>query len=270
MQLREFQSRFAALMLEHPDALHSLAPDFAAEFEEGDIPLARRLLVYRNNIVGSLTDVMLNSFPLLEKLVGKEFLEGMARSFILKNPPAQGCLNVYGQGFAEFIEVFEPAKSLPYLPDMARLEIALNESYYAEERRPLSAADLAAIQPESLADTPLTPAPHVTLLASAFPLLALKTLCDTPDAPAPDMTAGVRLMICRPQESVDIHELAEAEYKMLNTLKSGETLGTAAESALTADPAFNFADFLQKHLALETFCNKPMDSGTKPGLDCES
>lgn len=254
MQLSEFQSRFAALMLDHPDALQAVAPDFAAEFEEGDIPLARRLLVYRNNIVGSLTDVMLNSFPMLEKLIGKEFLEGMARSFILQSPPSKGCLNFYGHGFAEFIEGFVPAQSLPYLPDMARLEIALNDSYYADATRALRLEDLAALSPDSLGETPFTPAPHVKLLASDFPLTSIKALCDDPQAPPPDMQVGIKIMISRPHESVNIHEISDAEHLMLEGLQSGESLGEAAETALSADPDFNFANFLQKHIALETFC----------------
>ncbi|MCD8563315.1 MAG: DNA-binding domain-containing protein [Alphaproteobacteria bacterium] len=253
MRLNEFQKTFTTLMLDEPGALNAPPSAFVALLDDGDIPLSRRLLVYRNNIVGGLTEVMRESFPLLEKLVGREFLEGMARGFILKNPPTQGCLNFYGHGFAEFIEAYAPAGGLPYLPDVARLEIALSDSYYAEETPALTAEGLAAIPPETLADVKLPLAPHVRLLASRYPLMALKTFCDDPQAAAPDMAEGSFLMVSRPHESVDMYELTESGYVFLRALAEEASLGEALEQALACDPAFNVAEHLQKHIALETF-----------------
>ena len=171
MQLSKFQDRFKDTMLDHPDALKSLPGDFETIFQENGTPIPERLAVYRNNIVGSLTDVMIASHPALEKLVGKEFLESMGRSFVLENPPCTGCLNDYGAGFDDFIRGFAPAEDMPYLGDVALMEILMNKAYYA--------ADDAALTPEALnnppdgqdlADMPIDLRDHVHLLRSPYPL----------------------------------------------------------------------------------------------------
>lgn len=240
-------------MLDHPKALDDPPGDFAALFESGDIPLPVRLSVYRNNIVGSLTDVMIASHPLLEKLVGHEFLEMMARHFVLENPPKHGCLSFYGAAFGTFIENYEPAKTMPYLPDMARLEIALNEAYYAPDDSPLSAKELAATPPESLE---LELRKSVRLIYSKYPLNDIRDFCITDD-PEKTMnidTGGVKLMIYRPALDSIIVKLDEAEYAILDALERRTTLEDALKQTLEKHKGFDFQAFLQQHIKLETFC----------------
>lgn len=255
MRLNKVQESFKDLMLDHPKALDSPLAEFAALFAQGDIPLPARLKVYRNNIVGSLTDLMLATFPTIEKLVGKEFFEGMACSFILKHPPAQGCLSLYGAGFAEFMEGFGPAKSLPYLPDMARLEIAMNEAYYAPDDAPLSPEFLAALAPEELAALRLKLRSSARLLASPFPLTAIRAFCenDDPKATLDIDSGGEMLMVYRPHLQSLIVTLAPDDFAMLASLAENLTLGEALERTLSNHPDFNLQKFLATHLGYETF-----------------
>lgn len=255
MQLNKVQARFRDVMLDHPDVVANPPADLAAVFEAGDIALSERLKVYRNNIVGSLTDVMVASFPVIEKLVSKPFLEQMARSFILNNPPTHGCLNFYGSGFAEFIDSFEPAKSLPYLPDIARLEIAMNDSYYARDDEPLSAQALSQVSPEALGDLKLTMRYNVYLLSSPYPLGDIRAFAlSDGEGDAPNMEkGGVFLMIHRPIFDAEIVLLEAAEFNLLTQFDQGFALGEAVEEVLSQHPDFDFQSFLQKHISLETF-----------------
>ncbi len=265
MRLNKVQESFKELMLDHPKALDSPPAEFAALFMEGNIPLPARLKVYRNNIVGSLTDLMLATFPTIEKLVSKEFFEGMARSFILKHPPAQGCLSLYGAGFAEFIEGFSPAKSLPYLPDMARLEIAMNEAYYAPDDEPLKAEDLAAVPPEDLGALRLNLRSSARLLASPFPLTAIRAFCESGDPKATlDIdSGGEMLMIYRPHLQSLIVTLAPDDFAMLSVLTENLMLDETLERTLSDHPTFNLQKFLATHLGYETF------SSLSTNKDCE-
>jgi len=253
MQLNEVQSRFKDLMLDHPDALDNPPGDLADVFETGDIALSERLKVYRNNIVGSLTDVMLASFPAIEALVGNAFLERMARSFILAHPPRHGCLSFYGEGFAEFIEAFEPAKSLAYLPDIARLEIAMNASYYGRDDNALPADTLSKIAPEALADVVLNLRHSIQLLESRYPIHDIRDLAMGIEKDVDIEGGGVCLMIRRPLLDTEIIILEQDEFAMLHALDDGNPLGSAVENVLAAFPDFNFQAFLEKHLFLETF-----------------
>ena len=255
MQLNKVQETFKDTILDHPDALESPDQDFAALFENGDIPLSKRLSVYRNNIVGSLTDVMLATFPAIEKLVGKEFAEGMARSFVLESPPSQGCLHKYGHDFAEFIENFEPAKSLPYLADIARLELAMNDAYYAKDDTALSQEELASIPGEELSDTHLKLRDCVKLIASPYPLHDIRDFAMSDgEGQSIDIGGGKAfLMTYRPKLDTEIIILDEAEFAMLSHLQSGKALGEAVENTINLHEDFDFGPFLQKHLFLGTF-----------------
>lgn len=255
MQLSEFQSRFKDLMLDHPDALDTPDEDLAAFCKSGDIPLSSRLKVYRNNIVGSLSDVMIATFPTIEKLVGLGFLEGMARSFILEHPPSEGCITLYGAGFDKFIEGFELAKGLPYLPDMARYELALNTSYYAADDNALTAKALSQIAPEDLGDIELKPRASVYIIRSRFPITAIQAYCENPDE-----SEGLRIdqggenvMVLRPEFETMSVVLNDDETYILERLQAGDRLGEAVENTLSTYQDFDFQSFLQKHLSLETF-----------------
>jgi hypothetical protein len=84
---------------------------------------ARRFAVYRNNVMVSLIDALADSFPVTQALVGEEFFRAMAGVFARAHPPRSPVMAHYGDGFAGFIEDFQPAASLPYLADVARLEM---------------------------------------------------------------------------------------------------------------------------------------------------
>jgi len=195
---------------------------------------------------------MIATYPVIEKLVGHEFLEMMARSFVLDNPPSHGCLNMYGTGFDKFIESYELAKALPYLPDMAKLEIAMNDAYHAAEDAPLSATELATIPPEELH---LTLRQNVRLLSSRFPLADIRDFCieDDPEKTMNVDTGGVTLMITRPALEVKLVKLARDEYEMLLALDRNMPLNKAIEATISSNKDFDFQAFLQRHIELETF-----------------
>ncbi len=254
MQLNKIQKNFKKLMLDHPDALENPPKDFADIFEEKHIPLAKRLKVYRNNIVGSLSEVIIASFPIIENLVGKEFMENMARHYVIQNPPTEGCLNQYGTTLPNFIKTFEPAKSLPYLADIARLEIAMNDAYYAKDHETLTAEDFGKILPEHLPETIIKIGSSVQLITFDYPVTTIRDYCLSDDQEQTlDISTGEEiLLIHRPELEVFITPIAEDEYAMLENLKQ-HNLGDAVEITLLQYPDFDFQPFLQKHLDIKTF-----------------
>ena len=58
-------------------------------------------------------------------LTGAFFGEA-ARQYIVGHPSLSGDLNDYGGEFAQFLAAYPHAADLPYLPDVARLEWAIN------------------------------------------------------------------------------------------------------------------------------------------------
>ena len=61
------------------------------------------------------------------------------------SPPRSPLLMTYGDDFAEFIEAFPPARSVPYLGDIARLEAARTRAYHAADAVSMGVDELAAL-----------------------------------------------------------------------------------------------------------------------------
>ena len=114
--LRETQSRIANAVLDGKlDAV-------AALVRADRLPSIERLRIYHNHTLTSLATALGDNFPVVRRLVGEDFFRAMARRFVVAQPPRDPCLSAYGVDFADFLERFEPARALPYLPDVARLE----------------------------------------------------------------------------------------------------------------------------------------------------
>ena len=220
MRLNEFQEQFKDLMLDDPALLEAVPADFASVFEEGDIALAERLKVYRSNIVGGITDNFAKTFPLLDKLVGEYFLKQMVRAFVMKHPPSAGCLDHYGEAFPDFIRNYEPAQELPYLPDMAALE-------------------LAALPPEALGEMTLQLRSSAILVSSCYALDALRAYCLAPEGEPPNLLQNCYLLVYRPKLTVDIVRLSAEEYFLLERTSKEQRLGEAVSEVFERFPAFD-------------------------------
>lgn len=257
MSLNKTQKKFKDLMLRPITHIESAPMDDT--FISNHIDAKDRLKVYHNNVVGSLSEALRSTFPLVENLVGEDFFKGMARAFIFEHPPKNSSIHAYGAGFDDFISTFEPAQSLPYLADVASLEIATNNAYYAQDDTVMPADALTKIAPEDLGDARLALRSSAYLVSSTYPLNALRSFClDQDNAPAPDLSIkhDCKLLILRPHLEVEIIPLGLDEYDMLHALHAGLTLGDAVAKTLSAHPDFDFAFFLQKHISLETFSHE--------------
>lgn len=248
MRLNEIQTRFKGMMLAPAtdDALADI-------LEFNDIPLARRMDVYRNNVMSGIGNALIANFPLLEKLVGRDFLASMVRAYILANPPTSGCLTFYGHDFDNFVAGFAPAAHLPYLADMAKLEILSNRSYHAKDDKALSPQDMANIPANKLETLELKLRDSVHLLQSPWPLQAIRAFCHDEKAGAPDINSGgVCVLVRRPHLDVEVVEISAGEYKFLSALKT-LPLGEAVVETLDAYPDFDFQSTLQRHMKFQLF-----------------
>ena len=151
---------------------------------------ARRFAVYRNNVMVSLIDALADSYPVTQDLVGEEFFRAMARLFVRTQPPRSPVLALYGAGLAEFIEGFAPAAALPYLADVARLEMLRVQAWHAADAVPLGLADFAALleNAPALAATGFDLHPSLAVLRSAHAVVSLWAAHQAQDG-MPDLAA---------------------------------------------------------------------------------
>ncbi len=202
-------------------------------------PAGKRFNVYRNNVVVSLIDAMQTAFPVIHKLVGDKFFKAMAKIYVQQHPPKNPMMMFYGKDFPAFLKTFEHVQKLPYLPDVARLELARRESYHAMDADPVSPDNLAALSPEDLMSAKFELAPSFILLSSPYPILSIWNMNMVEDAPKPQPVAET-VMLVRPELDVVMAALDAPTNAFLSNLKE-LPLETAYDKALELDDTYDLS-----------------------------
>jgi hypothetical protein len=192
-------------------------------------PAGRRFAVYRNNVAVSLTEALEQGFPVVRKLVGVEFFAAMAGVYLRAHPPQSRILATYGQDMPAFLQGFPPVAALPYLADVARLELALRAAYHAADVSGMDPVALGALPPARLMAARVRLAPAVALIRSAWPVHGI-WMANMEDAPPPAMTPQ-DVLVTRPGLDPAPHLLPTGGGDFVAALMAGAPLGQAALAA---------------------------------------
>lgn len=247
MRFAAGQSAFADALL---DPSRPLPPGLTTARGVGD---PARFAVYRNNLFVGMTRALAKGFPVVERLVGADFFAGMARVYAGLERPASPLLFEYGAGFPEFIADFEPARTVPYLADVARVERAWLRAYNARDTTPLTIAGLAETDPADLATLRLAPHPSVALVRSSHAVGSIWAAHQAERVEPLQTDTPESVLIVRPEMEVCVHVIPPRDAAFAAALLRGESLGAAAEAGLAADQSFDFGEALVGLVSLGTF-----------------
>jgi len=244
--LHELQTSFRQVLLGSDTA------DMASLVLGDSLTPEARLDIYRHHVVTTLTDVLQAAYPVLCRLVDTRFFAYVAHHYIQQHPPMAPCLFTYGDAMAEFLWQFPACRELPYLPDVARLEWALNVAWYAEDKAALEPARLGAVPPDVLGAVRLQFDPAVSYIASPWPIVAIWQAHQPdadPQAPIPLDAGGIRLEVRRLHDDVTFRPLPAGAFAWRQALQARHTLEAAIDAALDIDPHFDLTAALQAVLA---------------------
>ena len=232
-------------------ALFDATQDAAlAPWLKGDIG---RLGIYRSNLAAGWRRALASSHPVLRQLVGAEFFDALAGVYGRAMPSRDPDLNRFGAGLADFLDGFAPAAPYPWLPDVARLEWLVHESFYAPDAPALAhpSTALAGLDPDAFEAGGALLHPSLRLHASAWATPALwlahqPAETDFPDALA--LQAPGHALVWRPHFEVEVLEIGAAEHAALARLAAGENFGAALDAAFGIDGEFDVAAHLKRWL----------------------
>jgi hypothetical protein len=235
-ELADLQQTFGDTLAD-PSQLPQLAPQL-----KGD---AARLGIYRGNLTSAWRRALANAYPVLRKRLGQDAFDALARAYGRAHPAQDPDLNRFGAGLAAFIG----AGDGPELPDLARLEWAVHESWYAPDA-PAAADDdpravLASLSPQQFEASRAILHPSLRLQASRWATAAiwLAEQFDGPDAPH-DTGRPSYALILRARWQVAVNEIDAAEYAALARLAEGERFGAAFDAAFDLDEEAPIAAWL--------------------------
>lgn len=211
---------------------------------------ARRFAVYRNNVMVSLIDALADTYPVTQALVGEAFFRAMAGAFARANPPRSPVMAHYGAGFAGFIEDFPPAAGLPYLAEVARLELLRVRAYHAADAESVSDEAIALLlaDPDHLPAVRFTLQPSLRIMESRHAVVSLWAAHQGEDIDsalaAVDAAVPEAALLLRSGLEVETYRITAGTATFIRHLQEGGGLGAAVEFALAADAAFDMAEAL--------------------------
>lgn len=230
------QAAFAAALLDP-----ALPPPAAVTARAG-ASVIQRFAIYRNNVVVGLIDALAEGFPIVERLVGTEFFRALARCYLTAHPPRSRLMVEFGDSFGAFIDQFEPAATLPYLGDVARLEAARTQAFHAADAASLDGSALAGVA----ADTRLLLHPSLRMIASHHPVVSIwqANLASGEVPPVAHWTAQTALVV-RPALEVVVRAIDGETENFIGLLSAGATVGEAAAAVLDRAPGFDLASAIR-------------------------
>jgi hypothetical protein len=252
--LREVQAAFLAALLGGPTK-----PAAAQILGDGLAPEAR-LDIYRHHVFTTLTAALQAIYPVVCRLVHERFFRYAVDQYIRAHPPAGPCLFEYGSSFPAFLATFDPCRPLRSLPDVARLEWALNSATHAEQPAPLDPMVLSQLPEDDLPGLTLRLDPSLSLLSSPWPIDQIWEI-NQPNADCNAVvdlaSGGVYLEVRRIGDEAVFRTLDPAPYFFRCALSRGDCLADAASVAFETDGAFDLSQALRDLFAEQL----PVDHG---------
>ena len=235
--LRDLQAEMAAYLVSGADI------DILGSIVSDTIPAAARLRIHRHQLYESLATALAGTFSTVHQLVGDAFFRAMARAFIVQALPGQPVLSEYGEGFPALVDAYEPARGLPYLTDVARLDWALNLAFHSPMGERLTATGLSIVPGEQLSSMKVSLAPGTCVIHSTYPLDRIWSTSQ-PDASTATVDlgeGGARLLVFRRPDDAAFISLTESEAVFVATLAAGASLDDAALAAFADDADFDLS-----------------------------
>lgn len=237
--LADSQQAFAAGLLNAAESGLALAA-FRGDANE------HRYALYRGNLTATWNKTLSAVYPVIAQLVGEEFFGGLSGEYGRAYPSESGDLNRFGDRYADFLAEFPHAAGLPYLPDMAKLEWAVHRAHYAPDSPAVSAADVAAVPPESIEQVQLPLRPACCLLASSWNVVPLWLAHQPGGPPFPEeMAQPSHALVARPRWKTEVLPLGRAGHAALQILEEGGDFGAALDAAFGLDEEFDVAAHLK-------------------------
>ncbi|PKH86271.1 HvfC/BufC N-terminal domain-containing protein [Colwellia sp. Bg11-28] len=208
--------------------------------------------IYQSSAIANITNSLSLSYPVIEKLVGKDFFQVMCKPYIVKHWPTSGNMDDYGEYFSSFLAEFEQVRHLSYLEDVAQLEWRFHQSSLANDNSYFDWARLAKVASSETLTFLLSPS--VSIMCSTMPVDKV-WLMNQMNAPenielSLDGDSDTYIVLFRQGLKTEMMTIDESEFTFLQSIENGLNFETAIESAKAVDADIAIDHCLKKHIEL--------------------
>jgi len=218
-----------------------------------NLTAADGIAIYRGSILGKLSSTLQAIYPFCHRLVGDTFFRMTASTYVHLSPSTSPDLGDYGEDFPEFLAMFEPAASLPYLPDMARFEWHWHRIFNGEDTSLLDFQALANIPHEKWGELIFKLPKASVLLESVYPIHRIWQV-NQPDYEGDDSVnldeSGVKILLWRQNDEMRLDLPTDSEWQLLKAFQSQQPFGLICEALAnneaTLDVSALLTQFVQR------------------------
>jgi len=211
--------------------------------------------VYRNTVMKGAVDALQANFPTIERLVGNEWFIAAAAIHARHSPAVDARLVYHGSEFPEFLDRFEHAQQMPYLGNVARLDLLWNQCHTAADEPGIDLNHLANLTPEQLAGLSLKPRAAARWMWFAEqPVFTLwRHNRERIEMPEHLDWQGEGALLVRSGGVVGWQALAVGECAFLDACAAGASLQDAAAHATDSQPSLEIAELLTRLVSADVF-----------------
>jgi hypothetical protein len=201
---------------------------------------ADRLVVYANAYTARIEECLREDFGALAAALGADAFYDLVLTYLMVFPSERPSLREAGGRLAEHLAT-EPfagifGRRCAFAADLARLEWAMAESFFAADAPVLARDALAGVAPEAWAELRFAPSPSLRLLDCAWPVHRARQAFDA-DLPGPALAPeATSICVWRADERVRYRALAPLEAAALGAARAGETFGAICARIAEAVP----------------------------------
>lgn len=212
--------------------------------------------LYRNGFYRSVVETLMANYPTVQALLGDDYFRNLAKLYASEFPPTTGTLVGYGENFDCFLAKHEISERLPYLADIARLDRAWTEVYFAAGQTPITSQQVAELigTPGDLSSPQIKLRASTVIVTLDYAVTSIwQQLKQT--SKLTDVVEVTKkpehVLVWRQQSSVLVRPLPLTEFKFLGALKAGSGLLKAAEDSIFGDEDFNLPEFFANVISAE-------------------
>lgn len=240
--LEHWQQQFTESLLD--DLKIELAETFQAKSEESR---SQRFAIYQNNVFYSLTTALGDLYPVVKKLVGEDFFTGTASYYLRVCPPQQAAMVHFGQDFPEFLTQFEHTQTMPFLAEVARLELARHRTYHATDKTPVSVEAFSQIAPEQLADATTELHPSLQLVQANSPIFSIwqTNQDDQEQEESINLDEPQHVLVVRAVYNVAMYAVDSGTYHFVKELQHGRAIEQAIGNTFEQVGEFDVSNAIQ-------------------------
>ncbi len=196
----------------------------------------QKLIIFRNTFLSSCVETLKRRFPSCVTVLGNDFFHEISRQYVELNTPRSKVLADYGESMPAFLDNALKAQNLEnlgYVTDLAKLDNAWNEVYFASRNILPNEQDLARWM-ENIDSISLSLCTSASLIMTQWGVSnvwsALKSGALTEQY---EITPEKEyILMWRDTEGLILHHsLTHEEWLFIYSIKQGKSLTLAAEEA---------------------------------------